>query len=372
MKRFPFTEMFYCEKQYRRAIMILRKITRISVGARFIVRTINRAPTGFRYWWRHHAIPAFIILALLALLLTACNNTDSNGTSKSAVSKTLPDSNGSITYNAGSQDVLIRTFRGGGNAGTLEISPEVSIYGDGTYILGPDYQMSAGSLSTATLQQLLHTLVDTNHLLNLSQQQFSDTPDQNFTLLQLSLNGKQFEYVYGTFGTLSESAQAMSDYHHLDAALTAITDAITGPTHPYSSQNMALLVNQDFSSDLPQDTPTWTFPDFTLDQLATYECGAIPQDITSPNADTGCLTYSIPQHALLLSASQQRAILALLKGQRSGVFLEQGNYYAVHLRYLLPDEQSSQALAMFGSAELSYNPVPLSSGPVPQITPTPS
>src|SRR5579875_443827 len=236
---------------------------------------------------------AFFILILLVTLLAACTGTAGNSAPKpGSVRQTLPDSNGPITYSAGAQDVLIRMFRGGGNFGTLEVSPEVSIYGDGTYILGPGYQMSEGSLSTDALQQLLRTLVDSDHLLNLSQQQFSDTPDQNFTLLQLSVNGKQYEYVYGTFGALSESAQAMSDYHHLDAALTAITNALNGPTHPYSSQLMALLANQDFSPDLSQNIPTWTFPDFTLAQLATYECGAIPQDITSPNADTGCLTYT--------------------------------------------------------------------------------
>ena len=135
---------------------------------------------------------------------------------------------------------------------------------------------------------------------------------------------------------------------------------------------MTLLVHQDFSPDLTQNIPDWTLPDFTLYQLATYECGAIPQDITGPNADTGCLTYTVPQHALFLSADQQRTILALLRGQQSGVFVEQELYYAVNLRPLLPDELPEQALAMFGSGELSYNPVPLFSGPVPQITPTPS
>ena len=316
---------------------------------------------------------ALFILTLLVMLLAACTGTTNNSTSKTgSVRQTLPGSNGSITYSAGAQDVLIRTFRGGGNFGTLEVSPEVSIYGDGSYILGPGYQMREGTLSTNALQQLLHTLVDSDHLLNLSQQQFSDTPDQNFTLLQLSLNGKQYQYVYGTFGTLSESEQAMSDYHHLEAALTAITGALNGATHPYRGQNMTLLVHQDFSPDLTQNIPAWTLPDFTLDQLATYECGAIPQDITGPNADTGCLTYTVPQHALLLSAHQQQAIMALLKGQQSGVFVEQGLYYAVNLRPLLPDELPGQALAMFGSGELSYNPVPLFSGPVPQITPTPS
>lgn len=314
---------------------------------------------------------AFFILSLLVMSLAACTDTTSNAKTGS-VSQTLPGNNGTITYNTGPQDILIRVFRGGGSFGTLEVSPEVSIYGDGSYILGPGYQMSEGMLSTNALQQLLHTLVDSDHLLNLSQQQFADTPDQNFTLLQLSLNGHQYQYVYGTFGTLAENAQAMSDYRHLGAALTAITNALNGPTHTYRGQNMALLVHQDFSPDLTQDIPTWTLPDFTLDQLATYECGTIPQDITGPNADTGCLIYSAPQHALLLSSVQQRALLALLKGQQSGVFLEQDIYYTVNLRPLLPDELSGHALAMLGSSELDYNPVPLFSGTVPQSTPTPS
>jgi hypothetical protein len=317
----------------------------------------------------HYSIPMFF---MLVLLLAACANSASNAPVRPTSVSQMSDSNGTITYSANPQDVLIRTFRGGGNFGTLEISPEVSIYGDGTYILGPGYQMNEGSLSTDALQQLLHTLVDTDSLLNLSQQQFSDTPDQNFTLLELSLNGKHYEYLYGTFGTLSESTQAMNDYHHLEAGLTAITNALNGPRHPYSSQNMVLLVHQDFSPDLTQNIPSWKFPDFTLVQAATYECGPIPQDITSPNADTGCLTYSVPEHALLLSAAQQRSILALLKGQQSGVFLEQELYYALNLRYLLPDELPNQALAMLGSTELSYTPVPLHSGAVPQITPTPS
>ena len=337
-----------------------------------IHRRLQKSLFGLFHRRWQHSIAAFLILFLLALLLAACSTTDNSTPKAGNVQHTLPDSNGQITYDAGAQDVLIRTFRGGGNGGTLEVSPEVSIYGDGSYILGPGYQMSQGTLSTDALQHLLHTLVDTDHLLNLSQQQFSDMPDQNFTLLQLSLNGKRYQYIYGTFGTLEESAQAMSDYHHLDAALTAISSALNGPVRGYSSRNMALLVHQDFSPDLTQNIPTWTFPDFTLDQLATYECGVIPQDITSPNADTGCLTYSVPQHALLLSANQQRVILALLKGQQSDVFLEQGLYYAVNLRFLLPDELSSHALAMFGSSELSYSPVPLKSGTVPQISPTPS
>jgi hypothetical protein len=317
----------------------------------------------------------FLILALFCLssmLLTACTSPFNNVSPKAtSASNTLPVSNGTITYSTSPNDVLIRTFRGGGNVGTLEISPEVSIYGDGSYILGPGYQMQEGQLSADALQQLLHTLVDSDGLLNLNRRQFSDTPDQNGTLLELALNGNHYEYLYSTFGTQpdSETQQDMQEYHRLDAALTAITNALSGPMHIYTSKDMALLVHEDFSPDLTQNIPYWTFPDFTLNQAATYECGAIPVDQTGPNADTGCLTYTIPQQAVLLTASQQQTIAALLKGQH-GVFLEDGVYYAVDLRYLLPDELPNKTLAMFGSQEFSYTGVPLHSGAVPHVTPT--
>ena len=322
--------------------------------------------------WRHFT-PVCFILVLLLTLLTACTSpTGSVSPKATSASHTLPGSNGTITYSSSPQDVLIRTFRGGGNAGTLQISPEVSIYGDGSYILGPGYSMREGQLSADALQQLLHTLVDSNGLLNLNRRQFSDTSDQNGTLLELSLNGKNYEYLYSTFGTQpdSETQQDLQEYHRLDAALTAITNALSGPTHTYTSKDMVLLVHQDFSPDLTQKIPNWTLPDFTLNQAATYECGAIPQDITGPNADTGCLTYTIPRQAVLLTATQQQAIAVSLKNQH-GVFLEQGLYYAVDLRYLLPDELPNKMLAMFGSQQFNYTGVPLHSGAIPQVTPTP-
>ncbi|HET9920252.1 MAG TPA: hypothetical protein VFQ30_10460 [Ktedonobacteraceae bacterium] len=343
---------------------------RVAVGAdQSAVGTINRPLRGVRRYF----IPINFTLVLLVALLTACSTPGSSTQAKpTSVSKALPVNNGTITYSTNPQDVLIRTFRGGGNFGTLEISPEVSIYGDGSYILGSGYQMRAGQLSADELQQLLHTLVGSDGLLSMNRQQFSDTPDQNATLLELSLNGKHYEYVYGTFGTLSDSEtpQDLAEYHRLDAALTSITNALTEPTHPYTSENMVLLVHQDFSADPTQNFPSWTFPDFTLNQAATYECGATPADETGPNADTGCLTYTVPRNAVLLTAAQQRAISSLLKNQH-GVFLEQGLYYAVDLRYLLPDEQPNKMLAMFGSQEFTYTGVPLKSGPIPQATPTP-
>jgi hypothetical protein len=309
------------------------------------------------------------------ILLSACDigSSPSATTNPGQKVSLSTNNNGTITYSTGSQDVLIRTFYGGGSIGSFEVTPDISIYGDGSYILGPGLQMQEGSLNTSALQQLLHTLVDNDGLLKLSQQQFYDVPDQNATVLQLLINGKQYEYVYGPFGNLpeSESAQALSDYRHLGSALTSINDAISGPTRKYTSQNMVLLVHQDFSPDLTQHIPTWSMKDFTLDQVATFECGAIPQDITSPNADTGCLTYTVPHMAVLLSKQQSQAIVALLHGQQQGDFLEQDLYYRVILRPLLPDELPQKMLAMYGSAELNYAGVPIHEGPVPTPAATP-
>ncbi len=311
----------------------------------------------------------FAIACALMLLLAACDTGSSTVSSTSTGQKvSLPtNNNGTITYSTGQQDVLIRIFYGGGNSGSFEMSPDISIYGNGSFILGPGLQMQEGSIDTASLQQLLNTLVDSDGLLKLSQQTFYDTPDQNATVLQVSVNGKQYEYVYGPFGNLpqSESAQALADYRHLGSALTSIRDAIQGPTHNYTNQNMALLVHQDFSPDLTQVIPLWSFQAFTLFQVATFECGAIPQDITSPNADTGCLTYTVPHTAVLLSAQQRQAITALLHGQQQGDFLEQGLYYGVVLRPLLPDELLQKTLAMYGSDELNYAGVPIHEGAVP-------
>jgi hypothetical protein len=317
----------------------------------------------------------FAIACVLMLLLAACDIGSSNPSSTGTGQKvSLPtNNNGTITYSTSQQDVLIRMFYGGGNSGSFEMSPDISIYGDGSFILGPGLQMQEGRIDTTSLQQLLNTLVDSDGLLKLSQQTFYDVPDQNATVLQLSMNGKRYEYVYGPFDNLpqSESAQALADYRHLGSALTSIRDAIQGPTHNYTNQNMALLVHQDFSPNLAQTIPNWSFKDFTLFQVATFECGAIPQDITSPNADTGCLTYTVPHMVVLLSTQQRQAITALLHGQQQGDFLEQGLYYSVVLRPLLPDELPQKMLAMYGSAELNYSGVPIHEGAVPTPVPTP-
>lgn len=282
----------------------------------------------------------------------------------------LSTSSGPITYSTSPNDVLVRIFHGGGNQGTLEISPEISIYGDGTYILGPGLYMRQGKLDSNELDRMLHTLVDTDRLLVLNRQQFYDLPDQNAALLQLTLNGDHYEYLYGQFGNLQESARDMDEYHRLGNALVSIVQALNGPLQAYNGKSMALLAHQDFNPDLTQTIPSWTLPDFTLDQVATYECGLIPPDQTGPNADTGCLTFTVPHAVQLLTAQQLQAISSLLNGRRQGTFYEQGLYYTVAIRPLLPDELPAQMLAMFGSRELSYVTVPLHKGPIPAITPT--
>ena len=312
-----------------------------------------------------------IMLSVIVLLFTACDSI-TNNSSKNNAKQTLSISSGTtITYTTSPQDVLIRTFYGGGKLGTFEMSPEISIYGDGTYILGPGLQMQQGRLQAAALQQLLNKLVDTYSLLKLNKQQYYDIPDQNATVLQLMLNDKEYTYLYGPFGNVQESAQDISEYQRLGKALTSITEALIGPTHKYTSQEMVLLVHQTFSPDLSQSIPYWYFQDFTLFQLSVYECGLIQPDLTGPNADTGCLIYTVPHTALLLNAQQLQQIKTLLHGQEQAVFLERRAYYSVTLRPLLPDEIEQKTLAMFGSQELSYVGVSLAEGPVPIPTLTP-
>jgi hypothetical protein len=312
-----------------------------------------------------------VIFSILIILFTACDSSANTSSIKNA-KQTLSISSGStITYNTRPQDVLIRTFYGGGKLGTFEMSPEISIYGDGTYILGPGLQMQQGGLQVVALQQLLNKLVDTYGLLKLNKQQFYDIPDQNATVLQLMLNDKEYTYLYGPFGNMQESAQDISEYQRLGNALTSITEALVGSTHMYTNQEMVLLVHQTFSPDLSQSIPYWSFKDFTLFQLSNYECGLIPPDLTGPNADTGCLTYTVPHTALLLNTQQLQQIKTLLHGQEQAVFLERGAYYSVTLRPLLPDEIEQKTLAMFGSQGLSYVGVSLAEGPVPVPTLTP-
>ncbi len=342
-------------------------------------------PLAWQHVWgpcalAHYAHPVLLCFILFGLLLSACggfgSSTNSDGKSGSTSSASVGSgaSTQSITYSTDSQAILLRTFYGGGLYGSLELGPDISLYGDGTYILGTDRQ---GKLDSSELQQLLHTLTDTYGLLNFKRQQFSDIQDQNATFLQIALNGKRQEFMYGPFGNQQESTQDMDEYHRLEKALTSIAEAFKGPTHSYKGSAVALLVRQNFSQ--AQNPPTWPLSDFTLAQAATYECGLLPKDETSRNPETGCLKYLIPHSTILLTASQVQAISRQLPKQQQGplqqgLFAEgDGFYYTVILRPLLPDELPRKSLAMFGSAQTSVSDVPLLEGKVPPVpTPTPS
>src|SRR6266581_4570072 len=92
-----------------------------------------------------------VLCSLLSLLLTACDSSTNVSPTPTRINRTLATNNGSITYKTGPADVLIRTFYGGGNTANLAFSPEISIYGNGVYILGPGLQMHQSRLSTDIL-----------------------------------------------------------------------------------------------------------------------------------------------------------------------------------------------------------------------------
>ena len=324
-----------------------------------------------RQWstWQRSAL--MLCILLLALLCSSCDTSDissqQNGQSTTFTGSTTHQQ---ITYGISPTDVLIRTFYGGGLQGTLNLGPRISIYGDGTYIMGLDRQ---GRLDTNTLQQLLNTLVDGYGLLAFKRQQFFDIPDQDATFLDLNVNGHHQELMYGAFGSQPESSQDKDEYQRLGNALKAITNALTGAYSLYQGKDFALLARQIFSIDPNQVIPAWPLTDFTLAQAATFECGIVPQDPNGTNPETACLKFVIPSRAILLTAAQLGKIKAQLKGQSQGVFSEQGQYYSITLRPLLPDELVNKMLAMFGSAQSKFIGVPLLEGTVPPVpTATPS
>ncbi|MBV9689117.1 MAG: hypothetical protein JO202_05330 [Ktedonobacteraceae bacterium] len=299
---------------------------------------------------------------ILSTLLSACDLAASlsNGNQDHTTTLTI-NSAQSITYSTSPQAILIRTFYGGGLYGSLELSPTTSIYGDGTFILGTE---QTGKVDSNTLQQLLQTLLDTDGLLNLKRHQFVDIQDQNAMFLELMLNGKQEEFVYGSFGNQQESTQDMAEYHRLGQAITTINETLKGPTHSYKASAFALLTRQIFNAD-PAQTIAWPLADFTLVQATDSECGPLPPDDTSPNKETSCLKYTIPHSAILLAPAQLESLRGQLNGQQQGFFTEGGLYYSITLRPLLPDELAQKMLAMFGSNQSTFNAVPLITGAVP-------
>src|SRR5215831_18050983 len=92
-----------------------------------------------------HILTYLLTVCLLSLLLAACDSGTGKQGSPQQTMKT--DSGDTISYSTQPQDVLIRIFFGGGKVGSLQLTPEVSIYGNGTFITGPGLQTREGSLS---------------------------------------------------------------------------------------------------------------------------------------------------------------------------------------------------------------------------------
>ena len=301
-----------------------------------------------------YAFPLLVSLVLLmAFMLSGCGPQQTAPLSTTVVG----DASEQITYSTNAQDVVIRTYYGGGSYGTLPLGPQLSIYGDGTYVIGLEKQ---GKLGSDALQNLVSTLADTYGLLSLKRQQFADVPDQNATFLELNLNGKHTELVYSNFGSRPESAQDLVEYQHLGKALTALNDALNGPTQPYTSSTYALLAHETDTPDRTQSIQSFYLPEFTLAQVAKFECGADKDDRpTSANPIGPCLHYTRPLGALILTDNQFQQIETFLGGQAAGQLMQAGIYYDVRLRPLLPDEVSSKKLAMLGSIQSTYEDIPL-------------
>jgi hypothetical protein len=306
---------------------------------------------------------AALLLCLLVAFVAACT-----GNSAQTI---LAENGSSITYNTLPQSVLLRMFYGGGKVDPLELTPDVSVYGDGSFIIGSGLQPAEGAISNSQLQSLLHTLVNTDDLLQLQRRTFADIPDESVTLLQLTLSGKNYQFVYGPFGHLAESSQDLHAYQQLGNAITAIRNALTGSVKAYTAQKMALLVSQTFRFDFTEaqvrTIPVWHVNHLDLAQAATDECGSNPPDPTRPNADSGCLVDTAPHVAIQPDAETLHLILDLLPRSLQRLFQENGNYYIVMLRPLLPDEIVQQYLAMYSSNVESYNAtlVPLQTGAIP-------
>ena len=301
----------------------------------------------------------FFLALLISLMLSSCG-TDQNSSQTASVQ----GSTNQVTYSTNAQDVVIRTYYGGGHYGTLPLGPQLSVYGDGTYVIGLAKQ---GKLSGDALQQLISTFVDTDGLLSLKRQQFADVPDQNSTFLELNLNGKHTELVYSNFGSRPESAQDLDEYKRLGQALTTLNESLNGPTQAYTANTYALLVHETTTPDRTQPIQTFNLQDFTLAQVAKFECGTDKDDrATSANPIGPCLQYTIPLGALILQGNQLQTIKTLLGGQQEGQLAQLSLYYDVRLRPLLPDELSTKKLAMLGSLQLSYEDIPLVERTPPQ------
>ncbi len=342
---------------------------------------VHRSTDSSRQAEQHgsqHTLWLTAALCLALCSLSACASS-TRPTTQPIHHQTVQTKSGTIiSYSTQPQDVLLRLFFGGGKVGSVQFTPEISVYGNGTFIIGPGLQPQQGSLSNSSLQTLLQTLIDTDKLLTLHQQVFDDIPDQNATLLQVALNNKSYQFTYGPFDNLQESAQALQEYQQLGNALSTIRNALNGSTHSYTSQTQALLVYQtsrlDFTATQNASIPFWSLTTLDLANASAYECGLITPDPNNPrpNLDNGCLTYTVPLHVVQLSRSDTQNIARLLHGQQQRLFRTYTAYYVVMLRPLLPDELASKQVAMYGSDLQTYTPIPLQTGAIPIASATPA
>src|SRR5947209_2792760 len=106
--------------------------------------------------YRRFSIAPLLGLTLVVIFLAACDISSLSNpqSTQSSTTFTGASTHQQITYSTGTNDVIIRTLYGGGLKGTLNLGPQLSIYGDGTYILG---LKRLGKLDANAMQQLLNT-----------------------------------------------------------------------------------------------------------------------------------------------------------------------------------------------------------------------
>jgi hypothetical protein len=358
-KSYLFAHFRQISKSSNRFLDICRKIQAELLNA--VRKESSREMVTLGITRKHTYVSPFILCLtlLISLILSSCNEDQ-----PSAQTATVKNAASQITYSTKAQDVVIRTYYGGGHYGTLPLGPQLSLYGDGTYVIGLENQ---GKLTNDAMEKLLFTLVDTDGLLSFKRQQFSDVPDQNSTFLEVNLNGKHTELVYSNFGSRPESSQDLDEYQRLGKALTTLKESLNGMTQPYSTNKYVLLVHETATPDRTQAIQTFDLPDFTLAQAAQFECGPNKDESpTSGNPIGPCLQYTRPLGALILKDDQLQEVKTLLGGQQEGQLVQLGLYYDVRLRPLLPDELSSKKLAMLGSSQSTYQDIPLVEGKPPQ------
>src|SRR2546423_15477874 len=99
---------------------------------------------------------SFSLLCMVMLLVSASSSASNASTSTPKKSQSISTNNGTITYSASPQDVLIRTFYGGGQTGTLELRPESIIFREERDIFGAGLAMYDRRINNARRSPHLH------------------------------------------------------------------------------------------------------------------------------------------------------------------------------------------------------------------------